>query len=77
MFYHDKDSAGKDAKIAKFRQRIQWIIKIMKEDELGVAPFIFKRNRDYWPDMKEDMVRVYGEDKIAYFKGRETTFTKY
>ena len=49
----------------------------MKEDELGVAPFIFKRNRDYWPDMKEDMVRVYGEDKIAYFKGRETTFTKY
>ena len=50
----------------------------MKNDNLGVAPFIFKRNRDYWPDMKEDMVQgFYGEDKLAYFKGRESNYFKY
>ena len=77
LFYHDKDNAGKDAEIGKLRKRIQWIIGIMKGDELGAAPFVFKRNRDYWPGMKKDLVEVYGEDKLAFFRGRDSNYHKY
>ena len=77
LFYHDKDNAGKDAEIGKLRKRIQWIIGVMKSDDLGTAPFVFKRNRDYWPGMKKDLMEVYGEDKLAFFRGRDSNYHKF
>ena len=71
LFYHNKENQGKQPQIGKFRQRIEWIIKILKEDRLGMAPFVFKPNRDYWPDMREGHMKIYGEDKLKYFKDKE------
>lgn len=77
LFMHDKDSSGKQPNIAKLRQRVQYIIKILREDRLGMAPFYFKKGGDFWPDMPANHMKVYGEEKLEYFKAKERKLQKY
>ena len=54
-----------------------YILRILREDRLGCAPFLFKHRGDYWPDMLRSHTKIYGEDKMQYFKTRDHKLEKY
>lgn len=49
---------GKETYISKLKYRIREFAADQIDQNLGVAPFIYGKGRDYWPEMDEQRVAI-------------------
>lgn len=69
------DNEGKETFIKKLKTRLDKFALTQLESDLGVAPFSFGKQKDYWPEMIENNTPI--DKKINYLSERDTAEEKF
>lgn len=63
-----QQNEGKDTFIQKLKYRLREFTAEQLEQGLGVAPFVYGKGKDYWPEMDEQRIAI--DRKTKYLQER-------
>ena len=59
-----QQNEGKDTYISKLKYRLREFTAEQLEQNLGVAPFVFGKGKEYWPEMDEQRTPIDRKTKF-------------